>query len=262
MMASNLVLSIFPGIDLLGRAFEAEGFCIVRGPDKLWGGEIQDFKPPRGVFEGIIGGSPCQDFSGLNRSPNKYGMQMLMEFARIINAAQPAWYLLENVQRIPNIEIAGYQPQRIHLNALDCGSTQSRNRVFQWGSRNGYALLVERTERRVRNPEKICLGSEGTQTDRRSWADFCAAMDLPRDFDLPGWSLKAKYKAVGQGVPLKMGRTMASAVKGRLWKLDNLKLCKCGCGRQLHGKQRTGATDACRKRLERTHKAAKLEKLG
>jgi len=28
--AMQLVLSIFPGIDLLGRGFEAEGFCVVR----------------------------------------------------------------------------------------------------------------------------------------------------------------------------------------------------------------------------------------
>ena len=31
----NLVLSSFPGIDMLGRAFEEHGFCVVRGPDVL-----------------------------------------------------------------------------------------------------------------------------------------------------------------------------------------------------------------------------------
>jgi len=31
----SLVLSLFPGIGLLDRAFEEEGFCIVRGPDGL-----------------------------------------------------------------------------------------------------------------------------------------------------------------------------------------------------------------------------------
>ena len=34
----TLVLSLFPGIGLLDMAFEAEGFCVVRGPDLLWGG--------------------------------------------------------------------------------------------------------------------------------------------------------------------------------------------------------------------------------
>ncbi len=32
----TLVLSLFPGIGLLDRAFELEGFTVVRGPDVLW----------------------------------------------------------------------------------------------------------------------------------------------------------------------------------------------------------------------------------
>jgi len=256
--STNVILSIFPGIDLLGRAFEEEGFTVLRGPDKLWGGDIKNFKPPPGIFEGIIGGSPCQDFSGLNRNPGSYGMQMLLEFTRVVVEAKPEWYLLENVSRVPDIKIPGYQHQRISINALDCGSTQSRNRVFQWGSRNGYALLIERTTRPPKDQQQpICLASEGKAADRRGWADFCAAMDLPRDFDLNGWSLAMKYKMVGQGVPLKMGRTMARAVKGRLWKLDKVKLCNCGCGRLLQGRQRSGATATCRKRIERAKKRDK-----
>lgn len=50
------MLSVFPGIDLLGRAFESEGFCVVRGLDLLWGGDVRTFHPPRGVFWGMIGG--------------------------------------------------------------------------------------------------------------------------------------------------------------------------------------------------------------
>ena len=34
------MLSLFPGIGLLDMAFEEEGFCVVRGPDLLWGGDI------------------------------------------------------------------------------------------------------------------------------------------------------------------------------------------------------------------------------
>lgn len=255
-MISKLVLSVFPGIDLLGKAFENEGFSILRGPDPLFGGDIRDFDPPVGIFEGIIGGSPCQDFSKLNRNPGSYGLEMLAEFARVVMAARPEWYILENIRTVPDLKIPGYHHQRITINALECGSFQSRNRVFQWGSNNGYALIVERTERPKRKPVKICLASEGTETDRRSWPDFCAAMDLPRDFDLPGWSIAAKYRAVGNGVPLKMGETIARAVSDRRHKFDDpsIKLCKCECGRLLTGKQRTGATDACRKRIERARK--------
>ena len=52
----SVVLSLFPGIGLLDQAFEEEGFCVVRGPDLLWGGDIRRFHPPAGVFDGIIGG--------------------------------------------------------------------------------------------------------------------------------------------------------------------------------------------------------------
>lgn len=47
---SPLILSVFPGIDLLGRAFEEEWpeACVVRGPDLLWGGDVRTFYPPAG----------------------------------------------------------------------------------------------------------------------------------------------------------------------------------------------------------------------
>ena len=32
-----LVLSLFPGADLFGEAFEKEGFCVVRGPELILG---------------------------------------------------------------------------------------------------------------------------------------------------------------------------------------------------------------------------------
>jgi DNA-binding XRE family transcriptional regulator len=51
-----LILSLFPGIGLLDKAFEEEGYCVVRGPDPLWGGDVRNFHPPAGRFDGIIGG--------------------------------------------------------------------------------------------------------------------------------------------------------------------------------------------------------------
>jgi DNA (cytosine-5)-methyltransferase 1 len=44
-------LSLFPGIGLLDKAFELEGFCVVRGPDVLWGGDVRGFHPPAGRFD-------------------------------------------------------------------------------------------------------------------------------------------------------------------------------------------------------------------
>ncbi|KKL97808.1 hypothetical protein LCGC14_1830760, partial [marine sediment metagenome] len=60
-----MILSLFPGIGLLDRAFEEEGWCVVRGPDVLWGGDVRRFHPPVGRFDGVIGGPPRPTFSRL-----------------------------------------------------------------------------------------------------------------------------------------------------------------------------------------------------
>ena len=64
-MPGDLVLSLFPGIGLLDSAFEDTGFCVLRGPDVIRGGDVRLFHPPAGVFAGVIGGPPCQSFSSL-----------------------------------------------------------------------------------------------------------------------------------------------------------------------------------------------------
>ena len=113
-MVERLLLSVFPGIDLLGRAFEGEGFCVVRGPDLIFGGDIRRFNPPAQVFEGVIGGSPCQDFSTARRSaPTGECLEMLEEFKRVIVQALPSWWLLENVRTVPDVKIDGYSWQRV-----------------------------------------------------------------------------------------------------------------------------------------------------
>lgn len=93
MTAAGLVLSVFPGVDLLGRAFEEEGFTVVRGPDVLWGGDIRRFRPPAGVFDGVIGGPPCQAHSQLRYLvQHRWGRtaeDLIPEFARCVLEAQP-----------------------------------------------------------------------------------------------------------------------------------------------------------------------------
>ena len=43
--------------------------------------------------------------------------------------------------------------------------------------------------------------------------DLCKMQGLPDGFDLPGFTVEQKCKAVGNGVPLPMGRSIARAVK-------------------------------------------------
>lgn len=263
----QLLLSLFPGIDLLGRGFESEGFSVVRGPDLIWGQSIESFHVPPGKFDGIIAGSPCQDFSRKRRAaPTGEGKWALSQFSRIVNEALPDWFLLENVPTVPTVSIEGYSNQRFDLSARECGLKQSRLRHFQFGSREGLKIIPERDESLIRMPgtvtlEPCCLASEGKKHNRRSFADFCELQGLPRDFDLKGWPLAFKYAAVGNGVPINMGRVIAKAIVTATAcasiEQSQIRLCNCDCGRKVYGRSVT-ATAACRKRLERRRRSFKV----
>lgn len=244
----ELVLSLFPGIDLLGRGFEETGYSVVRGPDILWGGDIRDFHVLPHRFDAVIGGSPCQDFSKLRRDdPTGYGVEMLQEFIRVVIEAEPAWFLLENVPTVPDIEIPGYSIQRFDLRASEVGLRQRRLRHFQYGSKHGFVLRLDRP--RLSDVDLLpCVTASG---DQREWSEKCRLQGLPEDFDLPGFSKSGKRRAIGNAVPLPMARFIAKAC---LSPVDPslVRLCVCGCGRSVSGKQKS-ALDACRQRI-RTHR--------
>jgi DNA (cytosine-5)-methyltransferase 1 len=60
------------------------------------------------------------------------------------------------------------------------------------------------------------------------FAEFCALQGLPRSVDLPGLTLAAKYRAVGNGVHIEVARFIARAV-ARPGLPDKARLCACGC---------------------------------
>lgn len=240
------VLSLFPGIDMLGMGFEMAGFSVFRGPDKIFGGDIRSFSVPRGMFAGVIGGSPCQDFSKKRRvKPTGYGMAMIDEFKRIVMQCRPVWWLLENVPQVPDVCIDGYSWQRLDLKASEFGLKQRRLRHFQFGHRDHTGLVLHR-EVTTQASEPCCLATEGTKKNRRSWADFCELQGLQRDFNLPSFTQSASYRAVGNGVPVPMAYAIARAIMNP----SNDKACICGCGRPVTAKA-TMATAACRKREQR-----------
>lgn len=229
----SLVLSLFPGIGLLDMAFEQEGYCIVRGPDLLWGGDIHSFNPPPKTFQGIIGGPPCQAhvlYANLNRTiGNTVAPDLTPEFVRVVERCQPEWFLMENSILMPTIKVAGYSVQAILLNAVLFGLEQNRKRKFQFGSQLGHRIRVDVLPIIPGVEEKACLASEGAAgvisnkrqngkqksyyTPRRPWSRFCELQGLPPDFlqDAP-FTLKGRYKLVGNGVPLPMGRAVAKGV--------------------------------------------------
>lgn len=221
---------------------------------------MRGFHVPAGRFDGIIGGSPCQDFSRARRSaPSGEGVELLGEFCRIVSEGQPRWFLLENVPQVPDVRIDGYSIQRFDLDARECGMRQRRRRHFQFGSRDGRVIVIRRQFTGAAQSQPTCLATEGQRPNRRTWADFCELQGLPRVFELPGWPREFRYRAVGNGVPIPMARAIALAIRdsaivaGARAGTDR-RLCICGCTRVLKGKQRA-ATAACRKRLERARRA-------
>jgi len=151
-MSGALVLSLFPGIGLLDMAFELEGFCVVRGPDLLWGGDVRSFHPPAGVFAGVIGGPPCQMFSRLavmvraNGHEPRFG-NLIPAFERCVAEARPGWFLMENVPDAPTPAIDGYAVRdhvvnnRWFADEDGLGAEQRRTRRFSFGTTDGRRLV-------------------------------------------------------------------------------------------------------------------------
>lgn len=241
-MTDHLVLSVFPGIGLLDRAFEEEGFCVVRGPDVLWGGDVRRFHPPAGVFDGVIGGPPCQDFSplaGINRSLGripKFG-NLIPEFGRVCSEAQPAWFLMENVERAPRPDVAGYCVAETHLDNRWLGEEQARRRCFSFGTPSGVRLsiadcvLFENSsyESAVTSTTGYLLGNGNgymkrpaaalrqREASRRPVSRLAELQGLEPDFlSSAPFTDQGKRKAIANGVPLPMGRAIARAVRRAL----------------------------------------------
>lgn len=168
-MSNRLVLSLFPGIGLLDMAFEEAGFCVVRGPDLIHGGDIRKWNLPyRGLINGVIAGPPCQGFSCANafrKDPDHRSVrnsnELLQLTCRIIEQVDPVWALIENVPAVPDVSINGEPLQRIAINDFECGGRQLRWRAIQWYHRKGFHLRPVRvndraeTRRIGRKPEAI-----------------------------------------------------------------------------------------------------------
>lgn len=243
---SELVLSLFPGIGLLDMAFEEAGFCVVRGPDVLWGGDIKRFSPPAGRFGGVIGGPPCQAFSVFRHILIAKGIplkeNLIPEFERCVTEAQPRWFLMENVTEAPEPAIADYGVISLLLNNRWVGGTQNRVRRFSFGVRGTLCALSAYIDYELFEPiefEYAVTASRGSMSGlkkdrggisrpkrtlerrdragRRTVAECAVLQGLPADFlsDAP-FTRDGRHRAIGNGVPLPMGRAIANAVKAAI----------------------------------------------
>ena len=194
----TLVLSLFPGIGLLDRAFEEEGFCVVRGPDVLWGGDVRTFHPPEGHFDGIIGGPPCQTFSGLANLVRSHGREttfgnLIPEFERVVLEANPIWFLMENVPSAPPPWVASFWVKEFLLDNRWLGEEQRRRRRFCFGVRGSRAPnLMRLIKQTAPHPHAIAdtvtaahageKRPKGGKLVRYTLPEACRLQGLPEDF--------------------------------------------------------------------------------
>lgn len=223
---SGLVLSIFPGIGLLDMAFEEAGFCVVRGPDLLWGGDIRRFHPPPGRFDGLIGGPPCQKHSIASQIAGTDAIDLIPEFLRIKREAQPNWLVMENVLGAADHPEIPSDWHRSILRDWDCGGETARERCFwTWPMQGAFRLRADG------RPQKSVMAN--TWKRGKSTSQYVADRGfLPGDLPveeygrLQGCQQLAEHlrnhdsrpsrswivHVLGNGVPLAMGRTIARAV--------------------------------------------------
>ena len=233
----RLILSIFPGIDILGLAFEIEGldeWCLVRGPDPIYGGLIHNFHPPEGVFWGVIGGPPCQIHSGMKKLNPRAGEgdgDLIPEFCRVVGEANPLWWLMENVPQATIPAVPGYRVQHLRLNNRQMawspdgyggvGPEQTRDRAFHFGTLGGETLSLHVAPRaNDRKAPTVLAGHGPTKWQRAKTGGnvtvpmMCLLQGLPEDFAerLP-FTEHDKRKVIGNAVPLYLGRELARAIR-------------------------------------------------
>lgn len=242
-MMNELVLSLFPGIGIMDHAFEAEGYCMVRGPDLLWGGDIRRFHPPPGVFRGLVGGPPCQAHSQLvHVVRHRYGdaavaEDLIPEFVRVVVEAKPAWFVMENVEHAPIPDIPGYHVDASLLDNRWIGGEQRRLHRFCFGTRDGRQLDYSPDIALFENPEWSprvlasggCIGIiEGHPRDKKRlrhlgyrtrayMQEGLRLQGLPADYlaHCP-FTVTAAIRAIGNAVPYPMARVVARAVRRAL----------------------------------------------
>jgi DNA (cytosine-5)-methyltransferase 1 len=117
------------------------------GTHHIYAGDIAKWDP-KGVgstVDVILGGPPCQGFSGLGKEdPNDPRNKLWKEYVRVVLALQPKIFVIENVDRFlrsrefelltastgPEGELRDYELRTKLLNAADYGVPQSRRRVI------------------------------------------------------------------------------------------------------------------------------------
>ncbi|MFC8448525.1 DNA cytosine methyltransferase [Kitasatospora sp. NPDC057223] len=123
-------------------------YALNFGSSHVHAGDIANFEPApfAGEADVIMGGPPCQGFSGLGKErPDDPRNQLWREYMRVVTVVRPKIFVLENVDRFlrsaefadleaatekPEGKLRDYKLTTKILNAADYGVPQARRRVI------------------------------------------------------------------------------------------------------------------------------------
>lgn len=157
-------VDLFAGCGGLSLGFEKAGFQVTAAFE-LWDSAIEVYKEnfSHPIYKQdlteeaisinkikelspdlIMGGPPCQDFSSAGKRDITQGRaDLTYNFANIVCAIKPKWFVMENVEQIKKSHIlfdivqqfenSGYGLTSVILDASYCGVPQSRTRFFLIG---------------------------------------------------------------------------------------------------------------------------------
>lgn len=234
-MMPPVILSLFPGADLFGRAFELGGCCVVRGPELLLGQDIETWThPPGGFFDGVLAGPPCQKHStakNIGGFPGRHVDYIPMCFELIPKIAR-TWGVIENVPAALKVHAPPSSWGVVTLRDWDCGGLTNRKRIFYIWPR-GVADAIAVPQRRPGKPAWTVLASSYKTGKKRRDRHMHACLSADEAALLQGWpeiaaTMQAESLAgskgnrlisksfivhcLGNGVPRAMGEWLAREI--------------------------------------------------
>ena len=153
---------------------------------------------------------------------------LIPELERCVEEVQVAWFVMENVRDAPLPAVRGYQVHAQLLNNRWFGGVQNRVRRISFGTRDGCRLNLpgEVLEPAEWAPAVYASGDVKPGADlrrspranelgyktRAAFEEIRRLQGLPDGFELPNFTVAGAIEAVGNGVPLPLGRAIAKAV--------------------------------------------------
>lgn len=161
------IIDLFCGCGGMSLGFQRAGFDIAAGFEH-WDAAIdcyrKNFQHPiedvdlsnielavgcikKYIPDIIIGGPPCQDFSGAGKRIEGDRADLTIAYAKIVAEIKPQFFVMENVERAfiseaykearKLLKVAGYGLTEKVLDASYCGVPQKRKRFFCIGHKDG-----------------------------------------------------------------------------------------------------------------------------